>query len=152
MCINWEAISAIATAVAAGAALWTTRTAARSSNQARLREQLQAYLDNYLLLVRDDIDPLSIRDFELLSRRDKRHVEILGGLFVGVLDLMFASKDRRSKRWSGFLVSFSSLLLSEHFKLEDYATHPRTLKAIAAARKTVSQDTANTKTKAPPSQ
>jgi hypothetical protein len=126
-----------ATVTAEKAALTAEKAAAATEKlalQDQLRQQMLAYMTEFARLVNDEDDPFSVNGYRQLKREGtKRRVEIVAGLLVGVIDLMYQREDPRVVEWAGYITGLPGPL-AQDYPLETYATHPKTKAAIVRAR------------------
>jgi hypothetical protein len=126
----WAAIAAFFSAVAALASVYYSARAERVALQGQLREQMMRYLTDNLQAAEELKDPYSLPGYLALKAKDRRRVEVVAGLQIGVVDLMFDTDDPRRTKWIDFLAIPGPIACWE---MTLYAVRPETIDAIKRA-------------------
>ena len=129
----FTAFASLAAMVSTLVAWQTAKSAEEINLQGQLRGQIFLYQAEYARLINDIADPFSVAGYSRLSENNKIRVQIVDGMLVGVIDLMFQTKDRRASTWAGFLPAIAGPLACG-YPLELYAGDNATLDAIRKAK------------------
>jgi hypothetical protein len=138
----FTAVAAIAAAAAAVVTLITAKSAERINLQGQLQTQLIQYQTEYANLVGEIGLPSSVSGYKVLTDTQKTRVQIVDSMLVGIVDLMYETKDPRRVAWSGYIVGIPGPL-SCGFPLQVYARESETLKVIENARSIASASPCN---------
>ena len=132
----YDKIVSILTLLAAFGALYISINTAQNADiingQGQLSSQIIAYQKSFSELLEVEKTPWGIRNYIGMDAEERTKVQIVAGMLVGVVDLMYTTGDRRAMLWKDYIGQVEGPLACG-YPLEIYARTDFVVEAIKSA-------------------